>query len=194
MEAIRVNNLVKYYKSGKKAVKAVDDISFSIQQGEIFGFLGPNGAGKTTTIRAILGLLRGVKGEIAILGEVINPNKDTAYRNHIGYIPGELGLDPELNAIQICKYLSKLYDISFDIDEILHIADRLNLDVSRPMQVLSKGNKQKVGILTSLMGDFEILILDEPTAGLDPLIQAEFFEILRDKQKKSNCTECRIIK
>ncbi|QEE15451.1 ABC transporter ATP-binding protein [Promethearchaeum syntrophicum] len=188
LEAIRVDKLVKYYKSRKKVVKAVDDISFSVLKGERFGFLGPNGAGKTTTIRAILGLLRGVEGEIAILGKKINPNKDTAYRNHIGYIPGELGLDPELNAIEICKYLSKLYDISFDLDEILKIAKRLKLDVSRPIQVLSKGNKQKVGILTAFMGDFELLILDEPTAGLDPLIQAEFFDILKEKQEKTNCT------
>ncbi len=187
-EAIRVDNMVKYYKSRKKVVKAVDGISFSVLRGERFGFLGPNGAGKTTTIRAILGLLRRVEGEITILGEKINPNKDTTYRNHIGYIPGELGLDPELNAIQICKYLSKLYDISFNLDEILKIAERLKLDVIRPIQVLSKGNKQKVGILTALMGDFELLILDEPTAGLDPLIQAEFFEILKEKQARSNCT------
>ena len=188
MEVIQVNNLVKYYKSRKKVVKAVDDISFSVKKGERFGFLGPNGAGKTTTIRAILGLLRGVEGEITILGEKINPNKDTTYRNHIGYIPGELGLDPELNAIQICEYLGKLYDNHFDLDEILKIAERLKLDVSRPIQELSKGNKQKVGILTAFMGDFELLILDEPTAGLDPLIQAEFFEILKEKQEKTNCT------
>jgi len=187
-EVIRVDNMVKYYKSRKKVVKAVDDISFSVLKGERFGFLGPNGAGKTTTIRGILGLLRGVEGKISILGKKINPNKDTAYRNHIGYIPGELGLDPELNAIQICNYLGKLYDIPYDMDEILKIAERLKLDVSRPIQVLSKGNKQKVGILTAFMGDFELLILDEPTAGLDPLIQAEFFEILKEKQAKTDCT------
>ncbi len=187
-EAIRIDNMVKYYKSRKKVVKAVDDISFSVLKGERFGILGPNGAGKTTTIRGILGLLRGVEGEISILGKKINPNKDTTYRNHIGYIPGELGLDPELNAIEIITYLSKLYDITFDLDEILKIAERLKLDVTRPVQVLSKGNKQKVGILTAFMGDFELLILDEPTAGLDPLIQAEFFEILKEKQAKTNCT------
>lgn len=187
-EAIRVTNLVKYYKSKRKVVKAVDDISFSVQRGEMFGFLGPNGAGKTTTIRAILGMLRGVEGDIFILGEKINPNTDTAYRNHIGYIPGELGLDGELNAIQICTYLSKLYDISFNLDTTLKMAARLKLDVNRPIQELSKGNKQKVGILTALMGDFEILILDEPTAGLDPLMQAVFFEILRERKKKNNCT------
>lgn len=188
MEVIQVKNLVKYYKTKKKVVKAVDDISFNILEGERFGFLGPNGSGKTTTIRSILGLLRGVKGEISILGEKINPNKDTVYRNHIGYIPGELGLESELNAIQMCKYLSKLYDISFNWDEIKNIAERLKLDVSRPIQELSKGNRQKVGILTSLMGDFDILILDEPTSGLDPLIQSEFFEIIKERQEKASCT------
>ncbi len=187
-QAIQVDGLFKYYKSKRKIIKAVDGISFSVKAGEIFGFLGPNGAGKTTTIRALLGMLRGVQGDITILGEKIDPNKDIAYRSKIGYIPGELGLEGELNGLQICKYMSKLYGNSFHLDEMLKIAKRLNLDVTRPTQELSKGNKQKVGILAALMGDFELLILDEPTAGLDPLIQAEFFEILREKQAKTNCT------
>ena len=168
--------------------KAVDDISFEVKKGEIFGFLGPNGAGKTTTIRAILGMLRGVKGEITILGEKINPNHQTKYRSKIGYIPGELGLEGDLTGLQMCEYLSKLYGNSFHLDEVQKIAKRLNLDINRPTQELSKGNKQKVGILAALMGDFELLILDEPTSGLDPLIQAEFFKILKERQEKTNCT------
>ncbi|WP_371802474.1 ABC transporter ATP-binding protein [Candidatus Lokiarchaeum ossiferum] len=188
---ITIKNLKKYYtkKFPKRVeIKAVDDISFEVNEGEIFGFLGPNGAGKTTTIRAILGMLRGVEGEITILGEKIDPNHQTTYRSKIGYIPGELGLEGDLTGLQMCEYLSKLYGNAFHLDEIQKIATRLNLDINRPTQELSKGNKQKVGILAALMGDFEILILDEPTSGLDPLIQAEFFKILKEKQRKTNCT------
>lgn len=191
MSVITIKNLKKYYKQkfpSKKETKAVDGISFEIKRGEIFGFLGPNGAGKTTTIRSILGLLRNVEGEIIILGQKINPNKDTDFRNNISYIPGEFGLDQELNGFEICVYLSKLYSRKIDLDNIKKLAKRIDLDLTRPIQELSKGNRQKVGIVASLMGDFEILILDEPTSGLDPLIQAEFYKILKEKQEKTQCT------
>ena len=191
MSAIIIKNLKKYYTQkfpSKKETKAVDGISFEIKKGEIFGFLGPNGAGKTTTIRSILGLLRNVEGEIIILGEKINPNKDTSFRNNISYIPGEFGLDQELNGFEICEYLSKLYSRKIDLNNVKKLAKRIDLDLTRPIQELSKGNRQKVGIVASLMGDFEILILDEPTSGLDPLIQAEFYKILTEKQEKTQCT------
>jgi ABC-2 type transport system ATP-binding protein len=191
MSAIIIKNLKKYYTQkfpSKKETKAVDGISFEIKKGEIFGFLGPNGAGKTTTIRSILGLLRNVEGEIIILGEKINPNKDTEFRNKISYIPGEFGLDQELNGLEICEYLSKLYSRKFDLNNVKKLAERIDLDLTRPIRELSKGNRQKVGIVASLMGDFEILILDEPTSGLDPLIQSEFYKILAEKQKKTQCT------
>ena len=191
MSAITIKNLKKYYTQkfpSKKETKAVDGISFEIKKGETFGFLGPNGAGKTTTIRSILGLLRNVEGEIFILGEKINPNKDTDFRNNISYIPGEFGLDQELNGLEICVYLSKLYSRKIDLNNVKKLAARIDLDLTRPIRELSKGNRQKVGIVASLMGDFEILILDEPTSGLDPLIQAEFYKILSEKQEKTHCT------
>ena len=190
MGAIEIKNLKKYYTSlfPKKETKAVDGISLTIKKGEIFGFLGPNGAGKTTTIRSILGLLRGVEGEISILGNKINPNKDTDYRNLIGYIPGELGLEKELTGMEICKYFATLYDRTIDFNYVKELAARLKLNLNRPVQELSKGNKQKVGIVAALMSDFDIFILDDPTSGLDPIINNEFYNILLEKQKETGCT------
>jgi ABC-type multidrug transport system ATPase subunit len=187
MNAIEIKNLKKYYTKAfsKDETKAVDDISLTVKKGEIYGFLGPNGAGKTTAIRSILGLLRNVKGEITILGEKINPNKDTKYRNKIGYIPGELGLEKELTGLENCEYMASLYDREIDFKYVKEIAGRLMLDLNRPVQELSKGNKQKVGIMTALMSDFEIYILDEPTSGLDPIINNEFYKILIEKQLKT---------
>ncbi len=190
MNVIEIKNLKKYYtkRFPKTETKAVDEISFTVKKGENFGFLGPNGAGKTTIIRSILGLLRGVEGEIFILGKKINPNRDTTYRNSIGYIPGELGLEKELTGIEICKYIAKLYDKDIDLNYIKELAQRLKLNLERPVGDLSKGNKQKVGIIIALMSDFEIYILDEPTSGLDPLINNEFYKILKEKQKKTGCS------
>jgi len=186
MNAIEVENLIKYYNRGR--VKAVDDISFEVPQGSRFGYLGPNGAGKTTTIRCILGFLNPDAGDITILGEKINPKKDIMVRNRIGYLPGELGIYKHMNTNELINYFAKLYDIEIDWEFINEVAERLKLDMDRKIGVLSKGNKQKVGVLSALMGKFDILILDEPTSGLDPLNQSEFYRIVAERQKESNCT------
>lgn len=184
--ALEVKDLKKYYNHNK--VKAVDGISFSVQKGERFGFLGPNGAGKTTTIRSILGMLQVNEGIISIFGETINPNRNISYRNQIGYLPGELGLYKEKTARQLIKYLGSLYNGEIDWHYIESLASRLKLDMDRPVGTLSKGNKQKVGVLIALMQDFPLLILDEPTSGLDPIMQGEFYQIIKERQEKSNCT------
>ncbi|MFW9827295.1 MAG: ABC transporter ATP-binding protein [Candidatus Thorarchaeota archaeon] len=186
MNAIEVKNLIKYYDRGK--VKAVDDISFEVPQGSRFGYLGPNGAGKTTTIRCILGFLNADAGDITLLGEKINPKKDVKIRNLIGYLPGELGIYKNMTANELIKYFSKLYDIEIDWSFVNEVAERLKLDMDRKLGVLSKGNKQKVGVLSALMGKFELLIMDEPTSGLDPLMQSEFYRIVAERQKDSKCT------
>jgi len=186
MNAIEVKNLKKYYNKGK--VKAVDDISFEVPQGSRFGYLGPNGAGKTTTIRCILGFLNKDAGDITILGEKIDPKKDVKTRNRIGYLPGELGLYKNLTANEMIKYFARLYDIEIDWDFVNEITERLKLDMNRKVGVLSKGNKQKVGVLSALMGKFDVLIMDEPTSGLDPLMQSEFYRIVSERQKESKCT------
>jgi ABC-2 type transport system ATP-binding protein len=150
--------------------------------------LGPNGAGKTTTIRCILGFLNPDSGTTLINGEEINPKKDVNIRNHIGYLPGELGLYKYMTAAQLIKYFAKLFDIEMDWKFIKDVTERLEIEMDRKMGVLSKGNKQKVGVLTALMGKFDILIMDEPTSGLDPLMQSEFYRIISERQNDSNCT------
>lgn len=184
--AIEIIDLSKYYDHGK--IKAVDGISFDVPKGARFGFLGPNGAGKTTTIRCILGFLNPESGIITINGEQINPKKDVKFRNLVGYLPGELGLYKDMTANQLIKYFAKLYDIDIDWEFIQDVTNRLEIEMDRKMGVLSKGNKQKVGVLIALMGKFEILIMDEPTSGLDPLMQSEFYRIVSERQKESNCT------
>jgi ABC-2 type transport system ATP-binding protein len=186
MNAIEVKNLIKYYDHGK--VKAVDDISFEVPQGSRFGYLGPNGAGKTTTIRCILGFLNKDAGDITILGETVNPKKDIQIRNRIGYLPGELGIYKNMTANELINYFAKLYDIEIDWDFVKELTERLKLDMNRKVGVLSKGNKQKVGVLSALMGKFDVLIMDEPTSGLDPLMQLEFYRIVSERQKESKCT------
>ena len=186
MNAIEVKNLVKYYSRG--TVKAVNDISFNVPQGSRFGFLGPNGAGKTTTIRCLLGLLQRTAGDIKIFGESIDPTKNVSFRNRVGYLPGELGIYKQVTATKLIKFFAKLYDITIDWDFIKDVSERLQIDMDRKMGVLSKGNKQKVGVLTALMGKFDLLVMDEPTSGLDPLMQSEFYRIVSERQKESNCT------
>jgi len=186
MNTIEVKNLKKYYNRG--TVKAVDGINFEVPQGARFGFLGPNGAGKTTTIRCILGFLHPDGGEIYIQGEKITPVYDVKYRNNIGYLPGELGLYKTMNAMDLFQHFMKLYDMDIDWDYVKELANRLELDLDRKMGHLSKGNKQKVGVISALMGKFDILIMDEPTSGLDPLMQKEFYEIVKERQESSKCT------
>ncbi|TXT63832.1 MAG: ABC-2 type transport system ATP-binding protein [Promethearchaeota archaeon] len=186
MNAIKIQNLTKYYQKGK--IKAVDGISFSVPNGSKFGFLGPNGAGKTTTIRCIMGLLNYHKGDIYISGKRVHPLKNVFYRNNIGYLPGDLGLYANITANHLFKYFSTLFDIHIDQNYISELAERLKLNLNQDMRVLSKGNKQKVGIISALMGKPEILIMDEPTSGLDPLMQREFYIIIKELQEISNCT------
>jgi ABC-2 type transport system ATP-binding protein len=186
MNVIEVENLKKYYEKGE--IRAVDDISFKVEKGARFGFLGPNGAGKTTTIRCILGFLNLDGGEVSVFGNRLDPKKNVRYRNKVGYLPGELGLYKQMSAESLLKYLANLYDIDIDWNFVREISERLQLDLKRKTKVLSKGNKQKVGVLTALMGDFELLIMDEPTSGLDPLMQSEFYKIVSERQKESNIT------
>ena len=175
---IEIKNLTKKYGT----LTAVDRLSLEVEQGEIFGFLGPNGAGKTTTIRVCLDLLNKNAGEIKIF-DLDFHSHSSEIRRRTGYLPGDFGLIPDLKVKSFLKYLLDLSNCKSD-KKMKDLAARLDLDLTRKTQELSKGNRQKVGVLQAFMADQELIILDEPTGGLDPLIQQEFFKILDEAQSE----------
>ena len=155
---------------------AVQDLSLSLYPGRILGFLGPNGAGKTTTIRILMGMLRPTSGRATVLGK---PAGDVATRRRIGYLPGDLRVDPRLTGTDLFAWFARLRG-QHEPDLVAALCDRLGLDPSRRFGALSKGNRQKVGIIQALSHRPELLILDEPTTGLDPIAQREFLVLLRE--------------
>lgn len=172
--AIHTRALVKKYG----AQTAVDSIDLTVERGTVFGLIGPNGAGKTTTLRMLLDIIRPTSGQITVLGAPPRTGGARA-RRRIGYIPGELRLEGRVTGRTLLNYLA---DISGPVapGRIDALAQRLNLDLTRPVHKLSKGNKQKLGLVQAFMHDPELLVLDEPTSGLDPLIQREFLTMLRE--------------
>ena len=177
MKVVETENLTKYY--GK--IRGIENLNLRVEEGDIFGFLGPNGAGKTTTIRLLLGLIRPTKGKAYIFGKDV-AKSSTWIKEHLGYLPGEPGLYPYLTA---GEYLDRFLSLRKNINQNgkYHLAQRLNLDLNRRIKGLSHGNKQKVCIIQALMYDVPLLILDEPTSGLDPLVQQEFYRILKEKNR-----------
>lgn len=166
--AIHTSGLTKYY--GKHL--GIEDVDLDVQEGEVFGFLGPNGAGKSTTIRTILDEIRPTAGSATILG--FDTHADAVeIRKHIGYIPGDLALYPNLTGMDTLQYFANMRG-GIDWAYVDELADRLDSDLSRKVGDLSTGNRQKVGVIQAFMHRPDLLIMDEPTAGLDPLIQREF--------------------
>jgi ABC-2 type transport system ATP-binding protein len=158
-------------------VHALRGVDLRVQSGEIFGFLGPNGAGKTTTIRCLLDLIRPDSGTVRVLG--IDPQQDPQQvRKRVGYLPGELHLDENLRVGSALKFLNRLRKNQADWDYVDQLAERLDLRMSLQIKNLSKGNKQKVGVVQALMHKPELLMLDEPTFGLDPLMQQEVLRLI----------------
>ncbi|MEU9126881.1 ABC transporter ATP-binding protein [Kitasatospora sp. NPDC048540] len=174
--AIELAGLSKYY--GRKA--GVDHLDLTVRRGEIFGFLGPNGAGKTTTIRCLVGLLRPNTGRIRLLGlDPVADHRRLAPR--IGYLPGELRLYPELTGAQTLRLLGDLQRAA--TSRRAELCERLGLssaDLARPVREYSRGMKQKLGLVQALQHDPELVVLDEPTEGLDPLVQEVFFALLEE--------------
>ncbi len=175
--AIMTQGLVKFY--GK--IQALRGVDLEVRQGEIFGFLGPNGAGKTTTIRCMLDLIRPQSGTMRVLG--IDPQADpVAVRARTGYLPGELSMEDNLKVEGQLRYYSDLRGNKIDWGFVRQLGRRLDLDLTMPIKNLSKGNKQKVGVVQALMHRPELLVLDEPTASLDPLMQQEVYRLLKEAQ------------
>ncbi len=171
---IETEKLTKYYGSHR----GILEVDLSISEGEIFGFLGPNGAGKTTTIRVLLDLIRPTSGTARVFG--IESSADpVAIHRRIGYIPGEFTLYDRLTGGQTLEYFANLRG---GVDKAYQAAliERFEVDPSRRFREYSKGNKQKIGVIIALQHRPEMLILDEPTAGLDPLVQQTFFATLRE--------------
>lgn len=177
MNVIETKNLTKYYGE----VKGVENLTFSVKKGEIFGFLGPNGAGKTTTIRTLLGYLNKTSGEAYIFGKNID-DEIVDIKKEVGYIPGDLNIYGHLTGKQLLDFFSSLrHREMILLDELLKI---FNIPLERKIKGYSKGMKQMLGIIQAFMDDPEIVIMDEPTSGLDPLLQQKFYDFLRKQKTK----------
>jgi len=175
--AIRISGLVKDF--GR--VRAVAGIDLEVRRGEVFGFLGPNGAGKTTTIRCLLDLLRPTAGTIEILG--LDPRRDgPALRARLAYVPGELRLPERGTVGQLVASIGRVRG-GLDSRRRDELAERLDLDLDRRMRELSSGNRRKVALLLAFVTGAELLVLDEPTTGLDPLMQHEFLGLVREARE-----------
>lgn len=174
MNSIEVKNLKKYFGD----TKAVDDISFDVKKGEIMGFLGENGAGKTTTIRSMLDLLKFDAGEIKILGKDSVKNS-VEIKKQIGFLSGEVRLYKRWTGVEHIRFIEGLKSVDKSSSE--EIAEQLKLDITKQVKNLSSGNKQKLAFILTLIGDPKVLILDEPTNSLDPLLQLEIYQILKER-------------
>ncbi len=174
---VHIEELTKYY--GKR--RGIIDVNLDVRPGEVFGYLGPNGAGKTTTIRTLLGLLRPSSGSAAVLGyDIVRHSLEI--RRSIGYLPGELTTYETMTGADYLRYLGHLRG-GVDWAFVEQLAGRLNCELSPRIRALSHGNRQKLGLIQAFMGRPELLILDEPTIGLDPLMQQEFYHLLAEVRK-----------
>jgi ABC-2 type transport system ATP-binding protein len=178
MSIIEVNHLTKYY--GKS--RGIVDVSFNVEEGEIYGFIGPNGAGKSTTIRLFLSLIYPTSGDAKIFGKDCI-NYGPQIRQDVGYLPSEVFYYGGMKVIDLLKYSASFY--KKDSTQRLHeLADIMELDLTRKISDLSYGNKKKVGIVQGLLHQPKLLLLDEPTSGLDPLMQQKFFNLVREENKR----------
>ncbi len=228
MDAIRIDNLTKYYRTSfgrpaaglqgkhrpapseptaRERVRGIEQVSLRVGQGEFCGFIGPNGAGKSTTIRTLLGLIRPNSGSAQVLGMDIRKDREKILAR-TGYLPSEAMFYPGMRVRDVLKLSAGLRKKDCR-REAAELCERLQLDASRRVDELSFGNRKKAAIVCALQHEPELLILDEPTSGLDPLMQREFFEILRERNEQGttvflsshilsevqrNCTRAAIIR
>lgn len=176
--AIEIRALTKYY--GR--VRGIEDLNLQVEEGEIFGFIGPNGAGKTTTIRTLLGLLRPTAGQVFIFGRRVPPGGGRLLAD-VGYLPGEVAYYPDMTGRELLDYAAGFYQ-QVDRRWVEHLIERLQFDPSRPIRTYSLGNRKKLGIIQALLHRPRLVILDEPSSGLDPLVRAELFALLQDLNRE----------
>ena len=175
MKAIETHDLTKYYGE----VRGIDSVSLSVDEGAFFGFIGPNGAGKSTLIRTLLGLISPTSGSAEIFGRDIVEGKLENLKE-IGYLPAEAEFYNGMKVKDVLRFTAKMRGLNCD-EEAEALCRRLDLDVNRKVNELSLGNKKKVGIVCALQHKPRLYVLDEPTSGLDPLMQQEFFKILKER-------------
>ena len=203
MEIIKTTQLTKYYGKARGIVQ----LDLTVEEGEFFGFIGPNGAGKSTSIRTLLGLISPTSGSAEIFGMDVTKHKDDILER-VGYLPSETLFYPGMKVKDVLKLSADLRGLDCSAESKL-LCERLQLDTSRKVDDLSFGNRKKVGIVCALQHKPELLVLDEPTGGLDPLMQKEFFDILRERNREGttvflsshvlseiqrNCTRAAIIR
>ncbi|RUT37904.1 ABC transporter ATP-binding protein [Paenibacillus anaericanus] len=173
---LTVEHLTKTFSNGK----GIFDVSFSVEQGEVFGFLGPNGAGKSTTNRHIMGFMKPDKGSVKVNG-LDTWKEQGKVQAYTGYLPGEISFIEGMTGKTFLDFIAKMQGMK-DLSKRANLIDRLQFDVHTPIRKMSKGMKQKVGIVAALMHDPQVIILDEPTSGLDPLMQKVFIEIVLEEK------------
>lgn len=175
---IELGRLTKRYRDAR----GIDGVSLSVLRGEVFGFLGPNGAGKTTTIRTLLDLLHPTSGSARVFG--LDSRRDSrAIRARLGNLPGEFACDPRRTGREVVALLAALRGMA-GLGRAAELAERFSADLDRPTGHLSRGNRQKIGLIQALFHSPELLILDEPTGGLDPLMQEQFHEVVAEERDR----------
>ncbi len=178
MKVIETKNLTKYY--GKS--RGILDLNLDVEEGDIFGFIGPNGAGKSTTIRTLLGLISASSGEGTVFGMDIHTETKNILKR-VGYMPGEANFYQSMRVRDMIKLSADLRKKDCQ-KKAASLCDRLQLDTNKKIEELSLGNKKKVSIVCALQHEPDLYILDEPTSGLDPLMQQEFFQLLKEENKR----------
>jgi ABC-2 type transport system ATP-binding protein len=178
MPVIETDGLTKRYGSAR----GIEDVSMTVEAGEVFGFLGPNGAGKTTTVRVLLDLLHPTSGSARIFG--LDTRRDSvAIRARLGNLPGDFAYDPQLTGRELLTLLARIRGVR-GLGRAEALAERFRADLDRPLGHLSRGNRQKIGLIQALFHEPELLILDEPTSGLDPLMQEEFMALVGEERER----------
>lgn len=178
-KVLEIKNLTKYYDK----VLGVENLSLTLEKGEVFGFIGPNGAGKSTTIRSVMNLINKTEGEVYLNGEKLT-KKCARLKEEIGYLPSEIHLYDDLTVKEMLDYHESFYKKNIH-KRRLDLVKRLKLDETKKIEELSLGNLKKVGIILAFMHKPKLVILDEPTSGLDPIIQEEFFKLIKEEKEKN---------